>query len=169
MTKLAMRGVYLLAAGVLLVGCGSSGGSSSKSLKTLPKEVVPTTAVNPATTTTTQPKQQGTATPDTGLRDGQTVQVSVRGFTPGKKIAINECSTKTDENGSGCDLSRLSEGMMTVGADGTAQRAFVVKVGPFGKDNVMCTVPGTECILSVGELAAGVVERTGDIKLAFAG
>jgi hypothetical protein len=129
---------------------------------------VATTAVNPATTTTTEAKQKGMATPNTNLRDGQTVQVSVTGFTAGKKIAINECSTKTDDTGSGCDLARLSEGQMTVGADGTATKDFVVKVGPFGKDNVLCTAPGTECILSVGELAAGNVERTGDIKLSFA-
>jgi hypothetical protein len=108
--------------------------------------------------------QSASVDPCKPLTDGQTVKVYVAGFTPGLTVGINECSTETDDSGSGCDLEGLST--MQIGADGTASADFVVKKGPFGKDQVTCTPP-TQCLISVGELAAGEVERAPDVYLTF--
>jgi hypothetical protein len=158
------RGIRLLAVlavGALVLGaCGSDDSGSAAG----------DTTTAPAETTTSAPAAAGptgTATPSEGLHDGDVVKVEVSGFTPGLTVGINECSTETDDTGSGCDLGGI--GLMDIGDDGTASADFTVKVGPFGADDVVCTDPGTQCILSVGELAAGDVERSGDIELSFAG
>src|SRR3954451_1193734 len=111
-------------------------------------------------------KQLESVDPCTGLTDGQMVKVSVANFTAGKTVGINECSSETDDTGSGCDLEGLQT--MTIGADGTASASFPVKKGPFGKDNVVCNPP-TQCLISVGELAAGDVERADTVNITFAG
>lgn len=115
---------------------------------------------------TTASKQRMSVDPCDNLTDGQTVTVYAAGFTAGKTVGINECSTQTDDTGSGCDLEGLKT--MTIGADGTASSPYTVKKGPFGKDNVVCTPP-TQCLLSVGELAAGDVERADGVDINFAG
>ncbi len=104
--------------------------------------------------------------PCEGLTDGQSVKVSAVGFTAGKTVGITECSTETDDTGSGCNLEGLIT--FTIGADGSGSADFPVKKGPFGKDNVVCAPP-TQCLLSVGELAAGDVERADGVDINFAG
>jgi hypothetical protein len=136
--KAAGVGIALLA---LLGACGSSNKKSEA----------------PATTPTT-----------TNLTNGQKVTVSVSGFTAGKTLGINECATTTDDTGSGCDLGNIQQ--IKVGAGGTATGSINVSVGPFGADKVVCTALKAPeyCLLSVGELAAGDVERSDDIKITFA-
>src|ERR1700692_320795 len=41
-------------------------------------------------------------TPHVGLLDGETVEVSVRGFIPGGKVWLSECATAADVNAYGC-------------------------------------------------------------------
>ena len=165
-----MRLQIMKAAGVgiaLVALLGACGSSSKKTAATTP----PTTAA-PATTTTTSPPSpyKLTVTPTTGLTNGQAVQVSVAGFTAGKTLGINECSSTTDDSGSGCDLGGIKT--IKVGSDGTATATFNVKVGPFGADKVVCTsltAPDT-CLLSAGELIADPnAQRSNTVDLSFAG
>ena len=163
----------LAIAGVLaLVGAACSSSGSSKTSSTT-KATTSTTKAAASTLPGCQPektdkpsKQLESVDPCTGLTDGQTVKVSVSNFTAGKTVGINQCSSQTDDTGSGCDLEGLQT--MTIGADGTASASFAVKKGPFGKDNVVCTPP-TQCLISVGELAAGDVERADTVNITFAG
>ena len=174
MTGKWMRLLAVVAVGgLVLAACGSDGSSKSSS-----DTKATSTTVKETTTTTAKPAGPGcpnekpdkpkpqvaSVDPCKGLTDGQTVKVYVAGFTAGKSVGINECSTATDDTGSGCDLGGLK--LMTIGADGTASSDFVVKKGPFGKDNVVCAAP-TQCLISVGELAAGDVERSPDVFLTF--
>ncbi|HET9730928.1 MAG TPA: neocarzinostatin apoprotein domain-containing protein, partial [Acidimicrobiia bacterium] len=114
--KVAGIGVALVA---LLGACGSSSKSST------PATTPPTTAP-PATTSTTAPPNpyKATVTPDTNLKAGDSVTVSVSGFTAGKTVGINECSTTTDNSGSGCDLGGIKT--MTIKPDGTASSKFTI-------------------------------------------
>jgi hypothetical protein len=154
--------------GIALVALLGACGSSDK--KTTPA-TTPTTAAPPSTTTTSAPPNphKATASPTTNLTNGQTVTVNVSGFTAGKTLGINECATTTDDTGSGCDLGNIQQ--IHVGSDGTASGTIKVSAGPFGTDKVVCAdlKAPDYCLLSVGELAAGDVERSDDIKITFAG
>ncbi len=164
--------------GVVALTLAACGSSSSKS-DTKPK------ASSTTTTTTADveaslvgckagPPDPGTKAstprmsvdPCESLTDGQTVKVYAAGFTAGKTVGINQCSTETDDTGSGCNLEGLKT--MQIGSDGTASSDYTVVKGPFGKDNVVCSPP-TQCLLSVGELAAGDVERADGVDINFAG
>jgi hypothetical protein len=169
----AVAGVLTLA----LAACGSSGGSksdsgdgSSTSSTTKSSKVDESSlkgckagAPDPGTEAS---KQRMSVDPCENLTNGQMVTVYVVGFTAGKVVGINQCSTETDDTGSGCNLEGLKT--LTVGADGTGTAQYPVIKGPFGKDNVVCAPP-TQCLLSIGELAAGDVERADAVDINFAG
>jgi hypothetical protein len=163
-----LQSMRVVGAGIALIALlGACSSSSKKTVATTPPTQAPA-----ATTTTTSPpsKYKETVTPTDNLKTGDEVTVSVSNFTPGKTVGINECSTKTDNTGSGCDLGAIVQ--MKVGADGTASSKFKVKNGPFGKDNVVCTqVKAPDfCLISVGELiAAANAERADPVKITFAG
>jgi len=150
---------------LLLAGCGSSSKKSSPPATTPPRTEAPST-----TSMTAAPSPyKATATPTTGLKDGDKITVTVSGFKPNLTLGINECSTKTDNTGSGCDLTGIQT--IKTGADGSATGSITIKVGPFGKDKVVCTqVKAPDyCLISVGELSADPnAERSNDIKLSFA-
>jgi hypothetical protein len=161
----------------VLAACGSSGGSKSggsKETSTTTKaktsssggSALPGCKAGAPDPGTKASKQKMSVDPCEGLTAGQTVKVYASGFTPGKTVGINQCSTKTDDTGSGCDLEHLKT--FTIGPDGTGSGDYPVAKGPFGKDNVVCTPP-TQCLLSVGELAAGDVERADPVNINFAG
>ncbi|MBV8951844.1 MAG: hypothetical protein JOZ99_13285, partial [Actinobacteria bacterium] len=129
---------------------GGSGGSAGKSLQTLPKAVVPTTAVDMATTTTTEPKQRVTLTPASGITDGQTVQVAAKGFKPNaKSLLVIECADKPDSGAGDCDF-----GHPPVDADATGNVAttFTVSKGPVGSNKNMCTA-AQRCLIVITEAA----------------
>lgn len=161
--KAALVGVALVAA---LGACSSSSKPAATSATT------PTTAAPPSTTTTTTPPNpyKATGSPTTGLTDGQAVTVTISGFKPGLQLGINECSTTTDNSGSGCDLGGIK--IIKSAADGTGTATVKVKVGPFGAAKIVCTKlkAPEHCLLSVGELSADPkAERSNDVPLTFAG
>jgi hypothetical protein len=164
MNRLAMRGVYVLTAGVLLVGCGSSGGSSGgTTLKTLSKNVTPTTEVNQATTTTTEPKQKVTLTPATGITDGQTVQVAAKGFKPNaKSLLVLECADKPDSGQGDCVFGHPG---VDADASGNISTTFKVTKGPVGSNNNMCTAT-QKCLVVITEPAVNGDNGTGVIVFA---
>jgi hypothetical protein len=165
--KAAMIGVAIVALVAVVAGCSSS---DKPAADTTPA-TTPTTPPPASTTTTTAPASpyKATATPTTGLKDGQPITVKISGFSPGLQLGINECATTTDDSGSGCDLGGIV--IITSAADGTGSAVFNVKVGPFGADKVVCTAlkAPEHCLISVGELKAGDVERSNDVPLQFAG
>lgn len=166
--KAVMIGVALVALVAVVAGCSSS---DKPSASTTP-ETTPTTPPPASTTTTTAPASpyKATATPTTGLKDGQAVTVKISGFKPGLQLGINECATTTDDSGSGCDLGGIK--IITSAADGTGSAVFNVKVGPFGADKIVCTAlkPPEHCLISVGELTADPnAQRSNDVPLQFAG
>jgi hypothetical protein len=159
--KAAMIGVALVA---VVGGCSSSSKPSASTTPTTPPPV--------STTTTTVPVSpyKATAFPTTGLTDGQAVTVKISGFKPGLQLGINECSTATDNSGSGCDLGAIV--IITSASDGTGSAVFKVKNGPFGADKIVCTKQKApaHCLLSVGELTSNPsAERSNDVPLQFAG
>jgi hypothetical protein len=160
-----LTGAALLIA--LLAACGSSG--SSKASQT----TVTQTPTLPATTTTTSPPspQQGTATPSTGLKDGQAIAVAVTGFLPVPKtpVGINECAQKGDASVDTPDCAIDHIAIVKIKSDGTGTATFKVVASKVGSNNHNCLEAGTRCFLSIGELsAAAKVERTDDIDLTFA-
>lgn len=174
------RIIRLLAGGgalvLMLTACGSSGGSKAAP-DTKPKETTtkPASSVDESSLVgckagapdpgSEASKARMSVDPCKDLTDGQVLKVYAAGFTAGKKLGITECSTKTDDTGSGCALDALV--LLTIGADGSGSADFPVKKGPFGKDLVTCSAP-TQCLLSVGELAAGDVERADGVDITFA-
>jgi hypothetical protein len=159
-----LTGVVLLVA--VLAACGSSG------KKAAPTTVTQTPTLPPTTTTTSPPSpQQGTATPSTGLKDGQAIAVAVHGFLPVPKtpVGINECAQKGDANVDAPDCALDHIVVIKIKPDGTGTATFKVVASKVGSNNHNCLEAGTRCFLSVGELsAAAKVERTDDINLTFA-
>ena len=158
MTK-QLRPILVLAVVTLvLAACGSSGGStSSDTTTTKPKST---------STTTKAPAQTVTITPSTGLTDGQTVTVVGKGYTPGaQNIGANECADKGDQTGAGdCDLGGTKTAIPD--SSGTVTFQFVVKKGPFGANQIICT-GDTKCLISVSELVASPTQvATGEITFA---
>ncbi len=143
-----MASACVVAVGALLAGCGggSSGGSTSR--KTLPNDVVPTTEVNPGTTTTTRPKQKVTLTPASGLTEGQIVQVAAKGFKPNAKgLLVLECVDKPDSGVGDCNF-----GHPAADADGSGNvsTAFTVTKGPVGSNKNMCSA-SLKCLVVITE------------------
>jgi hypothetical protein len=164
--KAAMIGLALVALVAVVAGCSSSDKPAASPATT------PTTPPPASTTTTTAPASpyKATASPTTGLTDGQAVTVNISGFKPGLQLGINECATTTDDSGSGCDLGAIK--IITSAPDGTGSAVFNVKIGPFGADKIVCTAlkAPEHCLLSVGELTADAnAERSNDVPLQFAG
>jgi len=158
MTKQLRPIVVLAVVTLVLAACGSSGGSkSSDTTTTKPKST---------STTTKAPAQTVTITPSTGLTDGQTVTVVGKGYTPGaQNIGANECADKGDQTGAGdCDLGGTKTAIPD--SSGTVTFQFVVKKGPFGANQIICT-GDTKCLISVSELTASPTQvATGEITFA---
>jgi hypothetical protein len=127
----------------------------------------------PAATTTTSPPspQQGTATPNSGLKNGQVISVSVHGFLPIPKapVGINECAQKGNANVGSPDCALGSIVIIKLKPDGTGTAMFKVLASKVGSANHNCLEAGVRCFFSIGELsAAAKVERTDDVNLKFA-
>jgi Neocarzinostatin family len=147
-------------AGLLLAACGSSS-SKSDSNKT-----VTTTAVKVTTTTTTVDPNAPTmkVTPDTGLTEGQTVQVTGAKFKPNATLGINECADKGADTQSGdCDLAHLVPA--TSDAQGNVTGSKAVTKGPFGGNNIVCSST-QPCLLSIAELTANGQNASAGITFA---
>ena len=170
-----IRLIAVLGALTLVVAaCGSSSGSKSSDSKDTTTTTTKAKGVDESSLTgckagppdpgSEASKQRMSVDPCKDLTDGQTVKVSAVGFTAGLTVGITECSTETDDTGSGCDLEGLKT--FTIDSSGGGSLDYPVKKGPFGKDQVTCSPP-TQCLLSVGVLGAG--ERADGVDISFAG
>jgi hypothetical protein len=161
--KLASIGI-VVALVVLLAAC-----SSSKSTTSTTAAASATTAAPETTTTAAASAQSLTITPNTGLHDGQTVQVVGTGYTPGKtNLGINECADKGAQTGAGdCNLGAIKAGAGVVpNATGKVSTTYVVHKGPFGQNNIVCSAT-QKCLVSLGELTATPTEEA-TMNISFA-
>jgi hypothetical protein len=155
--------VAMTLAAVALVGlaaCSSSGGSSNN-----------TPATNTATTTaptSTAPAaaQEMTITPDTGLTNGQQVQLVGTGFTAGKSYTSTECADKGAATGAGdCNLRNIVAG--TADASGKVTLAFKVAKGPFGTNNIVCSA-SQKCLVSIATAGSAAPDEVASANITFA-
>jgi hypothetical protein len=86
-----------------------------------------------------------TATPDSALRDGQQIQVSWRGFTPGSSLNILQC-TGNATGPPDCDLTHAL--LLQPAGSGTGSLPFTVHQGPIGRGR--CDAANS-CLIIVNE------------------
>jgi uncharacterized protein YceK len=172
--KSIQRVVVALAIMAALGGCGSSKNNTAAATTT-PTTAAPTTTtaaptttttVAPTTTTAAAPAQSMTVTPNSGLKNGQTVHIVGIGYTPGKKnIGVTECADKGNNTGAGdCDLHHIV--IAIPDASGKVTVDFAVNKGPFGSNNIVCS-SAQPCLLSVGEETATPTESA-TLNITFA-
>jgi hypothetical protein len=164
--KSIQRVVVALAIMAALGGCGSSKNNNNAAATTTPTTAAPTTTTAVPTTTTTvapttttaAPAQSMTVTPNSGLKDGQTVHIVAIGYTPGEKdIGVTECADKGNNTGAGdCDLHHIA--LATPDATGKVTVDFAVKKA-FGTNNIVCSA-SQPCLLSVGQETAAPTESS---------
>jgi uncharacterized protein YceK len=171
--KSIQRVAVVLAIVVVVGGCGSSKKNNTAAAPaattttaaptTTTTEAPTTTTVAP--TTTTAPAQSMTVTPNSGLKDGQTVHIVAIGYTPGEKdIGVTECADKGNNTGAGdCDLHHIA--LATPDATGKVTVDFAVKKA-FGTNNIVCSA-SQPCLLSVGQEVAAPVESA-TLNITFA-
>jgi hypothetical protein len=172
-----IRLAVVLASVVLLGACGSSKNNTAANTTPATTATTEATTTTLATTTTAAPAattttvgQNLTATPNTGLTDGQTIKLVGTGYTPGEKdLGVNECADKGNNTGAGdCDLKHLHAGADTIpDASGKVTTSFVVHKGPFGSNNIVCSA-AQPCLVSVGQLVANPTEEA-TASITFAG
>jgi neocarzinostatin family protein len=97
-----------------------------------------------------------TVTPATGLHNGQTVQVTVSGFPPGK-AHLSECASASDANPLGCGVQLAAQSFVEI-ENGGGTEPFTVTdrapIAPLTSETVICT---TGCVLvaTAGESSSG--------------
>lgn len=169
MSKTTFKWTAVLAVAALaLAACGKDKKSSSNESTTTAAQETTTTA-EATTTTAAGPTRTMAVSKTTGLVDGDVVQVTGEGFTPGKTLGVTECADKgTDTTGDDCNLGAIGPTAKPVGPDGKYGPVDVkVSKGPFGANQIMCGQPDP-CLLSLGELAEGDVERADNtVELSF--
>jgi hypothetical protein len=145
----------LAVAGVLVAGCG--GDDSDDAADATEEEETTTTEAEETTTTaaetpTTAPAASGpqlVVTPAEGLTDGQTVQVTGSGFTPGKSLAVAQC--RIDNQGP-ADCHTAGSTFVTVAADGTLTAEIRIKTGPIGTASAVCDA-ATPCSVGTADIS----------------
>jgi glucose/arabinose dehydrogenase len=118
-------------------------------------------------TTTEAPPQNVTITPDTGLKDGQTVHIVGTGFTAGTSYSAFECADKgTGTTPDDCDLGVAK--VAAADSAGTVTIDFPVHKGPFGGNKIVCSA-SQKCLITVTNAGGGGTTTqvaTGDIGFA---
>lgn len=146
----------LAVAGVLVAGCGGDDDDSddaadaTEESTTTEAEETTTTPAEESTTTQAAPTgPQLVVTPAEGLTDGQTVQVTGTGFTPGKSLAVAQCSHGNTGPG---DCHTAGSTFVTVAADGTLTAEIKVKTGPIGTGSAVCDA-ATPCSVGTADIS----------------
>ncbi len=141
--RLAAVGLYLVAS----VCSGSDGPNASDTTETSGR----------TTATTVSRAQTLTVTPSVGLREGQSVHVVARGFTPHQSgLGVVQCADRQARTNEGdCNLGGIelvaSDGAGVVTAD------FTVTKGPLGGNGHTCSRKQT-CLISVTQLSLAPAE-----------
>ena len=88
-----------------------------------------------------------TATPTTGLTNGESVAVRWSGFTPGKAVNIVECSEPNTLDASKCDLKTAS--LLQPDPTGSGSGSIGIVVGAIGTGT--CDAAHSGCIVVVND------------------
>ncbi len=134
------------AAGVVSSSAGV-GGSSGSAQSVADAQATPTVAV----------------TPDTGLADGQTVEVTGSGFGSGSQVAVGECRTGATSD---ADCSVAGALVTTVDSSGAFTTPFTVsRLLTIGASTLDCSTEGS-CVIAAGELPSLKTFATAPISFA---
>ena len=124
-----------------------------------------TTSPPVATPTTAAPRHPvAQARPASGLTQGQSVEVTGSGFTPGLSLVVVQCLARGTSTGSGdCNLAAL----VGTRADPTGRVAvhLTVSKGPFGNPPVLCSST-QRCLVSITEATLTPTEEA-DTPISF--
>ena len=175
-SRRAAFGLVLTLAGLTLAGCGSSGTTNAESNPTTTAAAVTTTTAKVGETTTTAAPAGGetsttkasgaalTVTPTENLAAGQVVQVSGAGFTPGKTLALAECTA--DSKGP-ADCNSAAASWPKVGADGTFTSTVKIVIGPIGTSGHVCNA-STPCSIGTTDITDPTGPNLSRVKVTFA-
>jgi dienelactone hydrolase len=119
---------------------------------------VPTTAPPPV------PVHHASATPTTGLTDGETVVVHWSDFTPNKTVNIVECSQPNTVDASSCDLKNAS--LLQPDPTGTGTGSIKIVAGSVG--NGTCDATHLRCVVIVNDGGALTAAASVRIPITFA-
>lgn len=175
MTRRAKRPVYLLAVlavlglvAVMSPGIAAAGGSGGEE-PAEDKVYAPGEAECGELNT----KCKGSATPATGLVDGDVVHIVAKGFSKKISLGIVQCVDPDDpDNGldegelAGVDCDTAATTAVKANKKGKVVADRAVNSGPFGATNRVCDATH-DCLISVTELTAGDAERV-TFKITFA-
>jgi lysophospholipase L1-like esterase len=101
--------------------------------------------------------------PDTGLADGQTVEVSGTGFGTGSQVAVGECRTGAT---SVADCSVVGAVVATVDSSGSfTTQVTVSRVLTIGSSTLDCSTDGS-CVIAAGQLPSLKTFATAPISFA---
>jgi len=102
--------------------------------------------------------------PRTGLRDGDTVTVSVAGFPARTAARVVQCAAPAVGDPAGCGAPGPPT-MLAVGPGGTGTTAFTVRTGAVGSAGARCG-RGTTCGIAVVPEDGAVVARAAPLSFA---
>jgi fermentation-respiration switch protein FrsA (DUF1100 family) len=111
-----------------------------------PNPISSTTVIGSPSGPSSPTTRAATAAPDSGLHDGQTIQVSWRGFTPSSSINILEC-IKSATGPADCDLAHATL-FHPAGPNGAGSIPFTVHVGTIGTGRCDSS---NSCLIAVNE------------------
>ncbi|HTD49369.1 MAG TPA: neocarzinostatin apoprotein domain-containing protein, partial [Acidimicrobiia bacterium] len=114
---------------------------------------VPTTAPPPV------PVHHASATPTTGLTDGETVVVHWSDFTPKKTVNIVECSRPDTLDASACDLKSAS--LLQPDPTGTGTGTIKIVAGSVGTGT--CDATHRQCVVIVND--GGSLAATASVRI----
>jgi neocarzinostatin family protein len=143
----------------VVAACSSPAGTSDTTSATASSTAATASApASPAASASAQASKPGAAggptakvLPGSAIRDGQHVQVTATGFTPGRPLIAVLCADKGGSTGpADCDLERMAS--TAADAQGRVHVTLAVRKGPFGADRVVCGA-GVTCVVSVADAA----------------
>ena len=96
----------MLAMAIAVAACSSNKASTTT---TAASSASTTTSSTVAPTTSTTAGQTITITPDTGLTNNESVQITGTGYQPSEELGVTECANKGDQTGAGdCNLGAIT-------------------------------------------------------------
>ena len=90
--------------------------------------------------------------------------MTASGFSPGLSLIVVECADKGKQTGAG-DCNLASSAAVQTDGSGRTTTPLTVTPGPFGADNVVCSVK-VRCLISVTEASPSPTEEA-DTPISF--
>jgi hypothetical protein len=119
----------------------------------------------PTTAPPTLPVHHATATPTTGLKNGQSVSVRWSSYTAGKSVNVVECSQRNSLDAAACDLKHAS--LLQPDPTGSGSGSISIIEGPVG--NGLCDASHSNCVIVVNDGGSLLAAASVRIPISFAG